>query len=172
MRRGAAFVAVRADGCVLLRSRPPKGLLGGMTEVPTTDWSHDFDDKNALDSAPRLSRATPKWRRLPGVVTHVFTHFPLELIVYAAKVPRNTARAGRRALGRRSPSCTDEALPTVMRKVLAHALEEFSSAPSRLASGNTPATSATPWLAGTPPSPGRGPAVYFSPTGDFRNSAP
>ena len=49
LRRGAAFVAVRADGCVLLRSRPPKGLLGGMTEVPTTDWSHDFDDKRCTE---------------------------------------------------------------------------------------------------------------------------
>ena len=35
LRRGAAFVVVRADGHVLVRSRAPKGLLGGMTEVPT-----------------------------------------------------------------------------------------------------------------------------------------
>ena len=34
LRRGAAFVALRADGCVLMRQRPPRGLLGGMTEVP------------------------------------------------------------------------------------------------------------------------------------------
>ena len=27
LRRGAAFVALRADGCVLLRQRPDKGLL-------------------------------------------------------------------------------------------------------------------------------------------------
>jgi A/G-specific adenine glycosylase len=30
MRRGKAFVALRADGAVLLRERPLKGLLGGM----------------------------------------------------------------------------------------------------------------------------------------------
>jgi A/G-specific adenine glycosylase len=30
LRRGAAFVAVRADGFILLRTRPEKGLLGGM----------------------------------------------------------------------------------------------------------------------------------------------
>ena len=36
LRRGAAFVVVRADGFVLVRTRPAKGLLGGMTEVPTT----------------------------------------------------------------------------------------------------------------------------------------
>jgi A/G-specific adenine glycosylase len=122
-RRGAAFVVVRADGCVLLRSRPPKGLLGGMTEVPTTDWSHDFDDKQALKGAPRFARATPKWQRLPGVVTHVFTHFPLELVVYTADVPRGaSAPDGARWIPIKE--LKDEALPTVMRKVLAHALED------------------------------------------------
>jgi A/G-specific adenine glycosylase len=123
LRRGAAFVLVRADGCVLLRSRPPKGLLGGMTEVPNTAWSHDFDDKNATQEAPRLSRTKPAWRRLPGVVTHVFTHFPLELVVYAAKVARNaSAPDGARWISIKD--LKDEALPTVMRKVLAHALED------------------------------------------------
>src|SRR4029077_15499087 len=39
LRRGAAFVARRADDCVLLRPRPARGLLGGMTEVPTTAWA-------------------------------------------------------------------------------------------------------------------------------------
>ena len=124
LRRGAAFVVVRADGCVLLRSRPPKGLLGGMTEVPTTEWAHDFADKDALDAAPRLSRTSPKWQRLPGMVTHVFTHFPLELTVYATKVPRNVgAPDGARWI--LIEVLRDEALPTVMRKVLAHALEEL-----------------------------------------------
>jgi len=92
LRRGAAFVVVRADRHVLVRSRPPKGLLGGMTEVPTTVWSHDFDEEQALDHAPRFGRAASTWQRLPGVVTHVFTHFPLVLVIYAAGVPRG-ARA-------------------------------------------------------------------------------
>jgi A/G-specific adenine glycosylase len=130
LRRGAAFVVVRADGCVLLRSRPPKGLLGGMTEVPTTAWSHDFDDTQATQEAPRLSRATPKWKRLPGVVTHVFTHFPLELVVCAAEVPRGAgAPDGARWVA--IDKLPDEALPTVMRKVLAHALDNQRSRRSR-----------------------------------------
>src|SRR5207244_5711821 len=79
-RRGAAFVVLRADGFVLVRSRPPKGLLGGMTEVPTTAWTHDFDDATAIEEAPKLSGA--RWRRLPGVVMHVFTHLTITLIVY------------------------------------------------------------------------------------------
>ncbi|MPZ37276.1 MAG: A/G-specific adenine glycosylase [Rhizobiales bacterium] len=122
LRRGAAFVALRADGRVLLRSRPPKGLLGGMTEVPTTEWSHDFDEEQALDAAPRLSGAAPTWQRLPGIVTHVFTHFPLELVVYASDVPGNaTGPDGARWVS--IEMLPNEALPNVMRKVLAHALD-------------------------------------------------
>jgi A/G-specific adenine glycosylase len=97
-----------------------------MTEVPTTEWSHDFDDEDALDGAPRLSPAPLKWRRLPGVVRHVFTHFPLELVVYIAKVPRDAdAPSGARWVA--IDALPDEALPNVMRKVLAHALENRSS---------------------------------------------
>ncbi len=121
LRRGAAFVAVRADGSVLLRSRPLEGLLGGMTEVPTTEWAADFEECDALAAAPRLSRARSAWRRLPGTVRHVFTHFPLELVVYAAAVPASTRTpAGMRWVAR--AELAEEALPNVMRKVLAHAL--------------------------------------------------
>ncbi|MEZ5786694.1 MAG: A/G-specific adenine glycosylase [Xanthobacteraceae bacterium] len=118
LRRGAAFVVLRADGAVLLRTRPARGLLGGMTEVPTTVWTHDFDERSALDHAPSLSR--PCWRRIPGTVTHTFTHFPLELIVYVAKAARTTKPpAGARWVA--DADLSGEALPGVMRKVLAHA---------------------------------------------------
>jgi A/G-specific adenine glycosylase len=121
LRRGAAFVVVRADGCVLVRTRAPTGLLGGMTEVPTTEWMHDFEAGRELTQAPRLGGARPKWRRLPGVVTHVFTHFPLELIVYLARVrPDAAAPRGARWIAR--ADLAGEALPNLMRKVLAHAL--------------------------------------------------
>src|ERR1051326_1722090 len=41
LRRGASFVVIRADGFVLVRTRPSKGLLGGMTEVPSTARSEE-----------------------------------------------------------------------------------------------------------------------------------
>jgi A/G-specific adenine glycosylase len=117
LRRGAAFVVSRADGAVLARTRPAKGLLGGMTEVPTTEWSHGFDIETALEDAP-LARAT--WRRLPAIVTHTFTHFPLELVVYSATVGAKTpAPAGMRWIA--SSDLAGEAFPNVMRKVLVHA---------------------------------------------------
>ncbi len=121
LRRGVAFVVLRADGCVLLRTRPEKGLLGAMTEVPGSAWAHDFEAGAALASAPKL-KSKPKWRRLAGAVSHVFTHFPLELTVLTARVPRATpAPAGARWVHR--GKLADEALPNVMRKVLAHALK-------------------------------------------------
>jgi A/G-specific adenine glycosylase len=121
LRRGAAFVAFRADGRVLLRQRPEKGLLGAMTEVPGSEWAHDFDVARALAAAPHLC-AKPKWRRLAGVVTHVFTHFPLELAVFMAQVPRATpALKGSRWV--KLADLPGEALPNVMRKVLAHAFD-------------------------------------------------
>jgi A/G-specific adenine glycosylase len=119
LRRGAAFVVTRG-GELLVRSRPEKGLLGGMTEVPGSEWRAAQDDKAALKQAPVL-KGTSGWHRKTGVVTHVFTHFPLELVVYTAEVPARTrAPDGMRWV----PIATlaDEALPNVMRKVVAHGL--------------------------------------------------
>jgi A/G-specific adenine glycosylase len=136
LRRGAAFVATRADGYLLVRTRPAKGLLGGMTEVPTTDWTTDFDEADALAGAPRLTaRPSIAWRRLPGVVRHVFTHFPLELSVYVAELPP-TAQAPSATRWIRISELGGEALPSLMRKVVAHAVGksgEASPRPSRRA---------------------------------------
>ncbi|MGE0563636.1 MAG: A/G-specific adenine glycosylase [Pseudolabrys sp.] len=121
LRRGAAFVALRTDGAVLLRTRPPRGLLGGMTEVPCSAWAVTFDLRKAKTSAPAFG-AKVEWTKLPGWVDHVFTHFPLELTVFLGRVPaRAKAPAGARWVAR--DDLAAEALPNVMRKVLAHALD-------------------------------------------------
>jgi A/G-specific adenine glycosylase len=120
LRRGAAFVVTRGDE-LLVRSRPEKGLLGGMTEVPGSEWLAGQEDATAKQQAPEL-KGLSRWQRQVGVVTHVFTHFPLELVVYTAKAEARTrAPAGMRWV----PIATlaDEALPNVMRKVIAHALD-------------------------------------------------
>jgi A/G-specific adenine glycosylase len=120
LRRGVAFVVVRGEE-VLLRTRPEKGLLGGMTEVPTSDWAADFDEAAAQAAAPRLAPAA-RWQRKAGVVSHVFTHFPLELVVHVARVPpRTLAPAGMRFTP--IAGLDGEALPNLMRKVLAHGLD-------------------------------------------------
>jgi A/G-specific adenine glycosylase len=134
LRRGAAYVAVRADGHVLVRRRAAKGLLGGMTEVPTTEWLAEFDETGARGGAPKFAPARggrarkASWRRIPGVVTHVFTHFPLELVVLTARVPNSAAAPdGMRWIARED--IAGAALPSLMRKVLAHALDAIEELP-------------------------------------------
>jgi A/G-specific adenine glycosylase len=120
LRRGAAFV-VRRGTDVLVRTRPAKGLLGGMTEVPTSEWRAGQADDEALQAAPVL-KGVSRWHRKAGVVTHVFTHFPLELVVYVADAQaRARAPDGMRWV--KIATLPDEALPNVMRKVLAHGLD-------------------------------------------------
>ena len=121
LRRGAAFIVTRGDE-LLVRTRAEKGLLGGMTEVPGSEWLAGQDDKAALQQAPAL-KGVARWHRKAGVVTHVFTHFPLELVVYTAKLAaRSRAPEGMRWV----PIATlaGEALPNVMRKAIAHGLGE------------------------------------------------
>ncbi|MFN4142177.1 A/G-specific adenine glycosylase [Aestuariivirga sp.] len=117
VRRGTAFWIERQDGAVLLRRRAEKGLLGGMMEVPSTPWGEAFGD--AEQEAPLAAR----WRRLAGRVEHTFTHFHLELEVWRAD---DIADGALRDEGDyrwvRPEDLAGEALPTVMRKVVAHAL--------------------------------------------------
>jgi A/G-specific adenine glycosylase len=124
VRRGAAFVALREDGAVLLRERPLKGLLGGMLETPSSPWEEAAPNGRSMhDHAP----VEAAWKEVPGLVEHTFTHFHLELSVYRAEVEQDAAVADAaepercRWLHRRE--LAGAALPSVMRKVLAHALQ-------------------------------------------------
>jgi len=119
-RYGAAFVAVdAATGAVLLRRRPTKGLLGGMTEVPGSDWSEGFSGETALDAAPF---AAP-WQKRVKQVTHTFTHFHLKLAVFRADLAPGQTTVLPGAWWSSPLELDEEALPTVMRKVLAAALD-------------------------------------------------
>ncbi len=115
LRRGVAFWAVRGDGAVLLRRRPAKGLLGGMMEVPSSEWRAGPLDRTEAEKAAPVSA---RWSTLPGIVRHSFTHFDLELTVLAGKT-RATKADGVWV----QPAALDtQALPTVMKKVIAFAL--------------------------------------------------
>ncbi|HVV26710.1 MAG TPA: A/G-specific adenine glycosylase [Rhizomicrobium sp.] len=131
LRRGAAFVAVDESGAVLLVKRPDKGLLASMLEPPQGPWTADFPSRA---DAMKLAPFAAGWEKRGGVVRHGFTHFELEMEVYAAKVPGRPRTAGqwvpRDALRR-------VALPTVMRKIVEHGLDDggplFAARPRRSA---------------------------------------
>ncbi len=108
-RRGVAYWLINPEGAVLVRRRAAEGLLGGMTELPSSGW--EPGGQPPLDV---------EWRSLPGMVRHTFSHFHLELQVFAG-------RAGldwRTAVGQWAPlhRLDELALPSVMRKVVRHAL--------------------------------------------------
>ncbi|MEX0852606.1 MAG: A/G-specific adenine glycosylase [Bauldia sp.] len=125
-RRGVAYVAVRADGAVLLRRRPDHGLLGGMSEVPGTGWSEDPQRSPARSSAPFAAG----WRRMPTPVVHVFTHFRLELSVLSARLGQATpAPPGH--WWAPAAGLAAEALPSVIKKAIEAALPGATLKPPR-----------------------------------------
>ena len=75
------FFARRSDGAFLARRRPPHGLLASTIELPGTPWTNKGPGGALAGAAPVAAR----WRRLPGEVEQVFTHFALRLTVYAAE---------------------------------------------------------------------------------------
>jgi A/G-specific adenine glycosylase len=107
-RYGTAFVAVRDDGAILLRRRPPSGLLGGMAEVPGSDWS-----TKPSSSQPPFEAT---WSDA-GKVVHVFTHFRLELSVRVANVAAGAA-APESDWWAAPDALPEEALPSVMKKAI------------------------------------------------------
>lgn len=114
LRYGAHFLLTDATGAVLLRRRPPSGLLGGMLEIPGAPWRESaWMPAEALAHAPLPGL---RWQRLPGVARHGFTHFELSMILFAATVPRLAPPAGMEA---RPLAAAAAALPSVMRKLLA-----------------------------------------------------
>jgi A/G-specific adenine glycosylase len=117
VRHAAAFWIERADGAVLLRRRPATGLLGGMMEVPSTDWrTRPWSADEAKAKAP-VSVPAP-WVRLAGGVGHTFTHFHLEVMVLAGRLPAGDAPEG---IWVRPDRLGEHALPTLMKKIAAHA---------------------------------------------------
>jgi len=108
LRHGVHFWLTDANGHVLLRRRPPRGLLGGMTELPGTPWRD-----TAWTAAEALAHAPmPASWRPAGSARHGFTHFELTIDLYAATVAEITAEG----FLRDAAQLDEEALPSVMRK--------------------------------------------------------
>lgn len=121
MRHGVAFWAVGPDGAILLRRRPENGLLGGMMEVPSTEWRGEpWSIAEARAAAPLAA----DWRALPGEVLHGFTHFRLTLAVLTARIDTGAA-AGTWS---RTEDLGKHALPTCMKKLVRHALDGLNAA--------------------------------------------
>jgi A/G-specific adenine glycosylase len=112
------FWLSRPDGSILLQRRPEEGLLGGLMEVPSTPWrAEPWTASEAMKSAP----AKAQWRSLDGVVRHGFTHFEIEMTVMAGQAHPPAPKGVWSQVDRLS----DHALPTLMKKVVRHALSKL-----------------------------------------------
>jgi len=114
VRLGAAFVAVAPSGEIFLRRRATSGLLGGMTEVPTTAWTSRLDGGSTVDHAPFEAG----WEAC-GAITHIFTHFELRLSVFRAQTPKIAIDDG---WWEPVTNLEAQALPTVMKKAITQAI--------------------------------------------------
>ncbi len=118
VRRGTAWVLFDNAGAVLLRRRAEQGLLGGLWEVPSSEWKETGGwgtDGDAVSDPP----VAADWRDA-GEVVHVFTHFRLELAVRVARIDAmDASRFGEDARWVAEDRLPAHALPTVMKKVLA-----------------------------------------------------
>ena len=118
LKRGVAFVVTDTSGAVLLCKRPDKGLLAAMLEPPLGPWEENFPSAaKAMQQAPFAAH----WKKRVGLVRHGFTHFELEIEVYAAALAKRPKTAGQWVAPEK---LRDVALPTVMRKIVELGLDE------------------------------------------------
>lgn len=106
VRLGHAYVMLK-DNQIWLRRRSEAGLLGGMMEVPGSDWQSERPDFSPPVEA--------EWSRLTAPVRHVFTHFELRLDIYLAQVMTDPPCDGRWVA---VSALHTQALPSLFRKVL------------------------------------------------------
>jgi A/G-specific adenine glycosylase len=101
-----------------MRRRADKGLLGGMIEVPSSDWTAAGPADIAAEAPVRA-----RWTALAGEVKHTFTHFHLVLTVWRADAACDAIpnTGDYRWVG--ADELNRQALPSLMKKVVAEALK-------------------------------------------------
>ncbi len=70
--RRARFFWIEQQDQILLSTRPPKGMLGGMRALPDDGWA-------AGNDGHAIPPMAGEWRVHDNIVQHSFTHFSLEV---------------------------------------------------------------------------------------------
>ncbi len=124
LRFGIAFWLMDPDGRILLRRRPLEGLLGGMIEVPSTPWT---DEVWSFRKARKHEPIRTRWRTLPGVVSHDFTHFQIEFRVASGQLSQAPKAISSDVFWCAPVDFDRQALPTLMKKLARHSLDTLVS---------------------------------------------
>lgn len=112
VRRAIAFWLENDRGEVWLRRRADTGLLAGMIEIPSSPWL-----EQEMPTLPMVEAFAPRqgrWRKIPYIVSHIFTHFELHIqIVYGYGEP-----ATKVGFWAAQEELKNLALPSVMHKIV------------------------------------------------------
>jgi A/G-specific adenine glycosylase len=127
MRRAIAFVAINNAGEVFLQTRPEQGLFGGMLGFPEQGLSRAKTDGPTGGGDGVIPPFAAAWQIVPDPVTHVFTHFVVEMQVQVARLDGRPMPVTPIDGGWHMPRPT--ALPSLMRKI-------WTAAQPRLAGGD------------------------------------
>ena len=124
VRYGTVFYLERG-GEILVRRRPETGLLGGMMELPGTEWG---EGKLAKDVGLASAPVRKNWQLARDPIKHVFTHFTLYLDVYSAEIGAGEEAGGAHNIWAALTNLDKYALPSVMRKAISRAQETGETA--------------------------------------------
>jgi A/G-specific adenine glycosylase len=117
-------------GEILLRKRDEKGMLGGMIEIPTSEWLEQAQDLETCLSVAGLGEELKK-KLVSDEAKHTFTHFHFEMKVVKFQLNSSQTATFNSDLTKKWGEAfwclpnrlTDYALPTTMKKIVKHALK-------------------------------------------------
>ena len=118
-RAGYIYWITRENGDVLFETRLAKGLLGGMTGLPTSDWVAWEAGEKAFPAISHISAMKAGQTEIPGgtlKIRHVFTHFELELRGVMISVTGQELQTGAGQFWVPSHKIEDLGLPSVFKK--------------------------------------------------------
>ncbi len=105
-------------------------MLGGMIEIPTSEWVEHLPDMNECLQTVNLYEGFD-WHLLPGEARHTFTHFHFDMKIIKIKLTLAQTKVMNSDLKEKwgeafwclPDRLTDYALPTTMKKIVKHALK-------------------------------------------------
>ena len=106
-----AYVLINEQDEILVRSRPSKGMLASMLEVPNDNW---VENKKLLSHDEMISKLKTKLKH-KGSIEYSFSHFDLETDIYFGNIKKNKLS---NANWIKKTHYSKSGLPTVMKKIV------------------------------------------------------
>lgn len=117
---GYVYWLMNENRQVLLEKRPEKGLLGGMTGLPTSEWSARQSDVDVQPGFLNIGQdITPHHiDDTPVHIHHSFTHFELELQLRRAQLEKKALKQPQNYFWEKFENIEEYGFPTVFQKAV------------------------------------------------------